>query len=149
AGGWLLRTAPVARPLGLALGACKAVQAWVVTPLCLLLGLAAWRAWGDPLSAALHAVLAWSLTWVFLLASLWLVAPALPFSLPPPKGAGLALPPLPLLALSTATAALGLAHLVGAPHLAYWLALVAVVPIAGYLVHERAARWMHRLGRAD
>ena len=33
-GGWLLRSAPVARPLGLAIGACKAVQLWVVTPLC-------------------------------------------------------------------------------------------------------------------
>ena len=148
-GGWLLRTAPVAHPLGLAIGACKAVQLWVVTPLAAVLALAAWRAWGDPLSAGLHALLAWALTWVFILASLWLVAPALPFSLPPPRGAGLALPPLPLLALGTAAAALAGAHLALARHPAYWLALLAIVPAGGYLIYRQAARWMHRLGRAD
>lgn len=146
AGGWLLRTAPVARPLDLARGACKAVMLWVVTPLCVVLGAAAGVAWGDPISAALHALLAWGLTWVFILASLWLVCPALPFSLPPARGGGLALPPLPLLALGTVATALGVIHAVAAPHPVYWLAVFAALPLAGWLVSLRAERWMASLG---
>jgi hypothetical protein len=42
-----------------------------------------------------------------------------------------------------------MAHLAAAWHPAYWVALLAAVPVAGYLVHRQAERWMHRLGRAD
>ncbi|MGL4554685.1 MAG: hypothetical protein ACRC33_26260 [Gemmataceae bacterium] len=148
AGGWLLRSAPVARPAALARGACKAVFAWVVTPLCVALGLAAGWAWGDPLSAALHAALTWGLTWVFVLASLWLISPALPFSLPPARGGALALPPLPTFALGTVAAAVALIHAKAAVYPAYWVAAFAVLPLVGWLVSRRAERRLARLGGA-
>lgn len=145
-GGWLLRTAPVERPLDLARGACKAVMLWVVTPLCVVLGVAAAVAWRDPLSAALHAGLAWGLTWVFILASLWLICPAWPFSLPPARGGSLALPPLPMLALGTVATTLGLIHAKAAIHPVYWVVAFGALPLAGWLVSRQAARWMARLG---
>jgi hypothetical protein len=147
-GGWLLRAAPVARPVALAAGACKAVFVWVVTPLCVALGLAAGWAWGDALSAALHAGLTWGLTWVFVLASLWLVSPALPFTLPPARGGALALPLLPMLALGGVATALGLIHAKAAIYPAYWVAAFALLPVAGWLVARQAERRLAHLGGA-
>ncbi len=149
AGGWLLRSAPVADPLALAEGACKAVMLWVVTPLCIALGVAAGIAWGSPLSGTLHAVYAWGLTWAFILASLWLVSPALPFSLPQARGAGLALPPLPLLGLGTTAGALAVLHQLCARYPLYWVAVLAAVPLAWVLLRRRAGVWMLRLGGAE
>jgi hypothetical protein len=145
-GGWVLRAAPVERPFDLARGACKAVQVWVVTPLCIVLGIAAGFVWRDPVSAVLHAVLAWWLTWVFILASLWLVAPAWPFSLPPPRGAGLSVPPLPMLGLGSVLSALALVHGLAASYVVYWVALFALLPVASWLLGRRAADWLVRLG---
>ncbi len=137
-GGWLLQAAPLARPFDLARGACLPVQALVVTPLCLLLGVAAALIWGDAVAGLLHAALAWALTWVFVLASLALLRPARPFSLPPPRGAGLALPPLPMLGMGAAVSALAAVHALAARFPLYWIAVFAALPLAGRLLRTLA-----------
>jgi hypothetical protein len=149
AGGWILQAAPLAQPGRLARGACLAMQAIAVTPLCLALGIAAAVVWGDPAAGLMHAGLAWGLTWIFLLASLVLLRPALPFSQPPPRGAALALPPLPMLAMSAAVAFLAAVHLVAARFALYWLAIFAVLPLAGWMLNGLAVRRGNLLGRAS
>jgi hypothetical protein len=146
AGGWLLHAAPLDRPFDLAWGACKAAMLWVVTPLCLAVAVACAVVWGDILAALLHGLLAWSLTWVMLLASLWLVLPAWPFSLPPPRGVGLALPPLPTLALGLSLAVLGVVHGLLARYPAYWIVLFAALFPAGRFFRHLARRRLLQLG---
>lgn len=83
---WVFRGAPLDRSPDMGRGTCKAVMVIIVTPLCLLFGIAAAVTWGYPLSAALHAALAWGLSWLLALTSLWLVVPDYPFSAPAARG---------------------------------------------------------------
>lgn len=145
-GGWALRAAPVAAPLGLGLGAAKAVFVWTVLPLCGAAGAASAVAWGAPLSAALHAALAAGLTWVMLVASFGFVARAWPFSLPPARGAGLAPPPLPTAGLNLALAAGAGAHALLAAYPAYWVAVFAGLPVLARAARGRAAANLARIG---
>ena len=148
AGGWLLRAAPVADPLGLVLGSVRAVYFWVVLPLCLLMGTTAAAIWNDPLAGVLHAALAAGLTWLVLLASLWLVSRAWPFSLPPARGSALALPPLPTFALSVALLTVAGVHALLAQFPLYWLAIFAAMPLIGWWLRGRAAVRVTALGAA-
>jgi hypothetical protein len=147
AGGWLLRAAPVADPLALARGALKAVFVWVALPLSVLAGATAAVVWGDPLAGALHAILAAGLTWVMLLASLWLVARAWPFSLSPARGSALAVPPVPTLALGAVLFTLAGAHALLATYPAYWVAVLAALPLAAWWLRGHAAKRLAQLGR--
>jgi len=146
-GSWVWFTAPLKRPAALARGACKAVMLWIVTPCCILLGGVAWFRWNDPLAALLHAVLAWVLAWLAILASLWLVVQALPFSLSPQRGGSLALPPLPMLALSAVTAFLASLHYLFAYEPVYWALLLPACAAAHVWLRDRAARRLSQLAR--
>jgi hypothetical protein len=147
AGSWLWWTSPLEEPAALARGACKAVGLWVITPCCLLLGVAAGLAWGDPLAALLHAGLAWVLAWLAALASLWLIVPALPFSRKPLRGGSLGLPPLPLFAIGSVATLLGTLHLLFADQPAFWIGAALVLLPAGVVVRRRAERHLTRLAR--
>jgi hypothetical protein len=147
AGSWLWPTAPMEQPEGLAHGAGKACFLWVVTPCCLLLGAVAGLRWGGPLSACLHAGLAWLLARLSALASFWLIVPALPFSLPPQRGGALGLPPLPLLALSSVAAMLGALHVLFADRPAFWIALALAAVVAAPWLRRQADRRLAQLAR--
>jgi hypothetical protein len=147
AGSWLWWTSPLEEPAALARGACKAIGLWVVTPCCLLLGVAAGLAWRDPLAAILHAGLAWVLSWLAALASLWLIVPGLPFSRNPQRGGSLGLPPLPLFALGSVAALLGTLHLLFADQPAFWIGLGLVLLPVGLLVRRRAEIHLTHLAR--
>jgi hypothetical protein len=114
-------------------------MAWLVTPLCLLLGVIDLVMWGDPVSAVLHAGLAWLLSWPLALAGLWLLAPSQPFALPYARGASLGIPPLPLAGLSVA--------LLTAAGLHFWLAASPYFWLGSLVVCGAAAHWLGR--RAD
>src|SRR5262249_38793713 len=94
--GWVLRGAPLLRPVGLARGACKAVMLIVIGPSCLVLAVTLAVIWGDVLSGLLHGVLAGLLAWLLALSGLWLVAADLPFTQPPARGSSLAPAPVPM-----------------------------------------------------
>ena len=136
----------VADPLALARGALKAVFVWVACR-CLCLQARRPRLWGDALAGALHAILAGGLTWVMLLASLWLVARAWPFSLPPARGSALAVPPVPTLALGALLFTLAGAHALLATYPAYWVAVLAALPLAAWWLRGHAAKRLAQLGR--
>jgi hypothetical protein len=147
-GGWLWFTSPLARPSGLSRGALQATMVVFIVPACVLLGIVAALRWGDPVAAALHAVLAGFLAYLAALASIWLVIPALPFSLPPRHGSALGLPPLPVLAISATAGLIGTLHLLFADQSAFWVALaIAGVPVVFWL-RGRANRRLARLARA-
>jgi ABC-2 type transport system permease protein len=146
-GSWLWSAAPLRHPAGVAHGACKAVMLWVVTPCCCLLGGVAWFRWGDAGAALLHALLAWVLAWLAILASLWLIAQALPFSLSPQRGGSLSLPPLPLFALSAATSFLGVLHYLFAGQPAYWFAIFPACVGIHFWLRGRAVRRLGQLAR--
>lgn len=139
-GGWILRVAPVARPTALVWGACTAALVWVVTPLCVLLGIAAGFAWNDPLSGFLHGALAWALTWASLKAALWLLPPQLPFSVPPARGLSLRVPPLPVAAIGLVLGAVATAHALCARYPAYWVASFLALPVVGAVLGRLADR---------
>ncbi|MEZ4318895.1 MAG: hypothetical protein R3F61_15380 [Myxococcota bacterium] len=107
---WLLRTAPIARPVDLTLGAGKAMWFIVVGPIALgLAAVLAWQ-WGDPVSAVLHGLFAWSLAWPFALAGLFLLPPGLPFSQTEARGGSIGPLALPMAALTSLAGLLGAAH---------------------------------------
>jgi hypothetical protein len=96
--------------------------------------------WGNPLSALLHSALAWGLTWAALRAALWLLPPQLPFSVPPARGLGLRVPPLPVAALGLVLSALGAVHVLCARYPAYWVAVFAALPVVGVVLGRLADR---------
>jgi hypothetical protein len=149
AGGWLLRSAPVANPLGLALGCVKAIFAWMALPLCIVLGTTMSVVWQDPLAGILHALLAAGWMWLMLLASLWLVARAWPFSLPRSRGSSLAIPPLPTIGLGIVICTLASVHALLARFPAYWIASFAAMPVLAWWLRGRAAIHLASLGASS
>ncbi|PQO27243.1 hypothetical protein C5Y97_28835 [Blastopirellula marina] len=143
---WLLRCAPMSRPVGLGLGVCKAIMFWVITPTCLALaGVAAW-VWQDPLAGLLHGALAWAFAWVMALAALWLAVPDIPFSCPPDRG-GSSGPVLMTVALSCVAMNLGALHYLFAGSVWFWLAAFIVVIAVTFPLHRKAeARFEHLVG---
>jgi hypothetical protein len=146
AGGWLLRSAPLADPFGLALGSAKAIFAWMALPLCIVLGTTASVAWRDPLAGIAHAVLAAGWTWLMLLASFSLAARAWPFSLPRSRGSSLALPPLPMIGLGSVICTLASLHILLARFPAYWLVSFAAMPFLAWWLRGRARVHLAALG---
>jgi hypothetical protein len=143
---WLWSAVPLQRPAGLARGAARAVFVLAVTPCCLLLGgVAAW-AWGDPLAAAGHALLAGLLAWVAGQAALWLLVPDLPFSRSPLRGGALGLPPLPVLAIGSTAAFVGGLHLLFAGRPEFWVGVAVAGLAGGVWLRRRAQRRLDRLG---
>lgn len=143
---WLLRCAPMSRPVGLGLGVCKAIMFWVITPTCLVFaGVAAWI-WQDPVAGLLHGALAWAFAWVMALAALWLAVPDIPFSCPPDRG-GSSGPVLVTMALSCVAMNLGALHYLFAGSVWFWLAAFAVVTAATFPLRRKAeTRFEHLVG---
>jgi hypothetical protein len=146
AGGWLLRSSPLADPCGLALGSLKAIFAWMALPLCIVLGITMSVIWQDPFSGILHAILAAGWMWLMLIASLWLVAQAWPFSLPRSRGSSLAIPPLPMLGLGVIICTLASLHALLARFPAYWIVSFAAMPVLAWWLRGRAAIHLAALG---
>ncbi len=146
---WLLAGAPLARPARLARGVCKAVMLLLVTPVCLLLATVAAWAWNDPLAALLHAALAWLLSWLLSLSSLWLVVRDYPFSCATIRGTAAGPVTVPMALLGTAVMALAWLHLLFAASPWFWAGaclacLMACWPL-GQCADKRLAR-LWRLG---
>jgi hypothetical protein len=118
---WLLASSPLARPPQLARGVCKAVMLLFVTPICLLLGIIAAWAWHDPLSALLHAGLAWLLSWLLALSSLWLVVHDYPFACATVRGSSAAPITLSMAMLGAVVMMLGGLHLLFAGSPWFWV----------------------------
>ncbi|RCS46271.1 hypothetical protein DTL42_14955 [Bremerella cremea] len=134
---WLLRCAPMTRPVGLGLGACKAIMFWVISPTCLAFaGVTAWI-WRDPVAGLLHGALAWGFAWVMALAALWLAVPDIPFSCPPDRG-GSSGPVLVTLAFSCVAMSLGALHYLFASHFAFWVAAFAIAIVSTIPLRRKA-----------
>jgi hypothetical protein len=144
---WLLLAGPLESMTAFARGACKAVMLWVVTPLCIVFGVTLMFVWRDPLSAILHATLAWALCWPTALASLWLILQAAPFTLSPVRGGSLALPPIPLATMSLIGFALTGVHMLCAPSPWFWLAMFAGCIVASPWIEGQAEARLEQLGR--
>ena len=142
---WLLRSAPLADPAGIARGVCKAVMALIVVPCCLLLALLTGIVWQDPLAGALHGCLAFALSWPMALTALWLVVPDAPFSLSPVQGGSSGPLALPLAVLTGAIMVGAAMHALWAHSPWFWASAFAVALAAGVLVRRAADRRMARL----
>ncbi|MBI4606382.1 MAG: hypothetical protein HY721_30825, partial [Planctomycetes bacterium] len=144
---WVLRGAPLADPGGLGRGMAKALMAWIVAPACLGLFVACALAWRDPVSAALHAALAFVLSWPMALAALLVVLEGLPFSLPRARGGSLGPVAVPLAALSVALAPVTALHYAFARSPLFWAGAAAAGIAAACLLPRRADARLERLWR--
>lgn len=144
---WILRSAPLENPYGVALGGAIVVQLVLVTPACLLLGLSMSLAWGDPLSAALHAGLAWAGSWLAALAALWFVVPDLPFSRPATRGGSLGSAVIPLAGISCVASSVGGLHFLFARSMIFWGAAFVACFVFSFAISNRARRRVNRLCR--
>jgi hypothetical protein len=149
AGGWVLRAAPLARPAGVARGACKAIMLWLVTPVCVAFGVAAGWHWRDPVAGLLHAGLAWALSWPAALAGLWLLAGGLPFSLPPVRGGTLGMPPVPMTALGAVATTAAALHCLFAGSPWFWAGAAGACVAAAWWLGGKADARMGQLWRAE
>ena len=102
AAAWVLLTAPLDSPAGLAVGTCKAVILRVILPLAALWAVVAVWAWHDLTSAFLHAALAAGLSWLLGLTALILVVRDPPLSCRPVLGGSIGPLALPMAGLSAA-----------------------------------------------
>ena len=100
AAAWVLLTAPMERPEGLAIGVCKAVVLRVAVPLSLLWGFVAVLVWRDITSAVLHTLLAAGLSWLLGLLALVLIVRDPPLSCPAVLGGSIGPLALPMAGLS-------------------------------------------------
>jgi len=146
---WLLLGAPLEDPAAVARGVCKAVLLLVMAPACLLFGLVAALAWQDPLAAVVHAGFAWILCWPMALVGLWLVAPDVPFSLPPVHGSAMGRLALPLAVLNLGVILGTALHCLWAGSVWFWLGALLVVLAASVLLRPQAARRTNQLWRGQ
>ena len=137
---WIFSSAPLPSPSAVARGASKAVMALIIAPLSIGLGVTAGIAWGDWRSAALHAALAAALSWPMALASVRLVAPGIPFSIPPARARSMTPAVLPTAALSSAALTLAGAHLLLASSSYFWIAVALVCAGASWYFERRVER---------
>jgi hypothetical protein len=145
AAAWLLFASPVDPPEGIARGVCKALLAYVVAPLCIVLGLVAGWAWGSPLSAALHALLAFSLCWPMALATLWGATPGHPFTRDPSRGGSIGPVVVPLAGLGTVVMLVATLHLLWGGEFWFWIAVFAATIVATLRLGPVADRRMRTL----
>lgn len=145
AASWCLRAAPTDPPEGIARGVCKAIQLYVNAPLCLLWGVAAGWCWGAPVSAALHAGLAWMVCWPTALAALWLANPAAPFSREPSRGGSIGPIVLPMAGFSAAAMLAATAHSLYAGEFWFWIVAAAACIAATRVAGRRADRRLRAL----
>lgn len=124
---WVLRTAPLADLSGVAVGGARAIQLWVVTPLCALMGLAMFLHWHDPLAALAHAGLTWSASWLASMAALCFVVPDLPLSQPASKGSSLGPAAIPLAGFSCAASMLAGLHFLYGREVVFWAAAFGLI----------------------
>lgn len=142
---WILRSAPLADPFGVAQGSVIVVQLLLVTPASLLLGVSMGLAWGDPASAALHAGLAWIGSWLSALAALWLVVPDLPLSQPAARGGSIGTAVVPLTGISCVASFVGGIHFLFAGSMIFWGAVFAGCVVSSFVVSSQARRRLNRL----
>lgn len=143
--GWVLRAAPLQDHSGVSVGAAKAIQIWVVTPICLLLGLAMLLHWQDPIAAIAHAGLAWCSSWTASMAALCLLIPDLPLSQPASRGSSLGPAVLPLAAFSCAASVLAGIHFLAAPQLIFWVVAFGVCLLTSVICRKLASRRLNRI----
>lgn len=141
----VVRTAPLENPSGIAFGGGKSVMLWVVTPLCLLLFAVDCIVWRDPLAAGLHSGLAWMVSWLTTLASLWMVIPDYPLSQPAARGSGIGPAVIPLAVFSCATSFLGGLHYVFASTAWFWVAAGVIGVVMSVVLKSAARRRLNRL----
>lgn len=142
---WILKSAPLANPYGIALGGAIVVQILLATPASVLLGVSMGLAWGNPLSAALHAGLAWSGSWLAALAALWFVVPDLPLSQPAVRGGSLGSAVIPLTAFSCVASFVGGLHLLFAGSIVFWGTVFPAILLLAWLVSGQARQRINRL----
>ena len=116
--GAFLKLTPYAKESGMS---DEVVMAGVVVPLCLAFGVVAAIAWGDPLSAFLHACLAGALAWPMALTALWLVIADVPFSLPYARGSTIGPLAVPMAILASGLMLWAGLHYLFAPSPYFWI----------------------------
>lgn len=142
---WVLRSAPLGDPYGVSLGGAVVVQTLIATPACLALGISMGIAWGDPLSAVLHASLAWIGCWLSALAALWFVVPDLPLSQPAARGSSLGTAVVPLAAISCVASFVGGLHFLFGRSPIFWGAVFVTCVASSFFVSSQARRRINRL----
>lgn len=143
--GWVLKTAPVEDVSGIAVGGARAIQLWVVTPLCVLMGVAMFAHWHDPLSALVHAGLTWCASWAAAMAALWFVVPDLPLSQPASKGSSLGPAVIPLAGFSCAASMLAGLHYLFGRDLPFWFGAFAGFIVLSVICRAGARQRFNRI----
>lgn len=147
---WVLRVGPCASASGLSRGAARAVQWVIITPAAIVFGVVMWRHWGDTLSAILHAVATWVISWVVGMASVRFVMPALPLSLPPARGGGFGPLAIPMAAFSGALSLAAGLHYFGCRSPWFWLVLAAASAAAWlWLRRDLESHWKRLRDESD
>jgi hypothetical protein len=145
---WVLSTAPLEAPAGVALGMCKAVVLRVVMPLCVLWALVAAWVWRDVTSALLHAALAAGLSWILGLIALVLVVRDPPLSCRPVLGGSIGPIALPMAGFTSAmTLAVALHCRFGTSPL-FWLIAGGACLVSEWPLRRLAAVRLSRLMEA-
>ena len=142
---WILRTAPLPDPSGIAVGGAKSIQLWVMTPLCLLLAVVMLLTWHDPWAAVGHAFLMWLMSWLCAMAALWLVVPDLPLSQPAARGSSLGPAVVPLAAFTCAASLLTGLHYQFSANAVFWVSMIPLTIIAATLFRILACRRLNRI----
>lgn len=142
---WVLLTAPMERPAGLALGVCKAVVLRVAVPLCLLWAFVAVLVWRDVTSAVLHALLAAGLSWLMGLLALVLIVREPPLSCPAVLGGSIGPLALPMAGLSAGAMVAVALHCRFAASPLFWLIAGGLCVAVDWPLRRLAAARMARL----
>jgi hypothetical protein len=148
AAAWVMTTAPLDHPAGLALGMCKAVFLRVVLPLCALWAIVALAAWRDPASALLHAALAAGLSWLLGLVALVLIVRDPPLSSPVVLGGSIGPLALPMAALTSVALIAVALHCRFAAEPLFWLIAGGTCLASERLLRRLATARLSRLMEA-
>lgn len=144
---WMLRSAPLGDPFGVSLGGAIVVQMLIATPACLVLGISMGVAWGDPVSALLHASLAWVGCWLAALAALWFVVPDLPLSQPAARGSSLGTAVVPLAGISCVASFAGGLHFLFGRSPVFWGVIFVSCVAFSFVLSAQARKRVNRLCR--
>ena len=142
---WMLLSAPMERPAGLALGVCKAVVLRVAVPLCLLWAFVAVLVWRDVTSALLHALLAAGLSWLMGLLALVLIVRDPPLSCPAVLGGSIGPLALPMAGLSAGAMVAVALHCQFAASPLFWLIAGGLCVFSSWPLRRLAAARMARV----
>ncbi|MBM83687.1 MAG: hypothetical protein CMJ78_24270 [Planctomycetaceae bacterium] len=140
---WVFRSAPI-DAAEFVNGVCKTIQVFVVTPLCILLCVVMMAAWRAPVSALLHSMIAWLVSWPMAIATVWLVLSELPLSLEHSRGSSIGPLAIPMAGFSTVVMLLAGLHYFAASSIWFWLGLALACVAATWAIRPLANQRMRK-----